>query len=115
MYFFTYFGCPRSLLLRVLTLAVPGLCRCLQALSSWGERPLLSLQGGGPRLRAAAPGTQLQWLRFTGSGARLQQSEGFVAPCGIFRYQGLNPRLLHERTDSSPLSRQGKPSTITFF
>ena len=114
MYFFTYSGCPRSLLLRVRALAVPGLCCCLQALSRWGERRCSPCGAVAPGLGAGAPGTQLQRSRFTGSGAA--STVGGLC-CSVWDLpesgtEPTSPALADRLLTTEP---PGKPSTITFF
>ena len=105
----------------ILFLAVLGLhCRA-RALSSCGERGLLSAAVRRPLIAAASPIAEhgLQGARASVVVARGPQSTGSVAvahrlrcsaACGILLDQGSNPCPLHWQADSQPLRHQGRPT-----
>ena len=104
-----------------LFLVVFGLRRCVQALSSRGEREPLPICGartshcgGLPCCRAWALGARAsvvvaRGLHSTGSPA-VALEPSCSAACGILPDQGSNPRPLHWQADSQPLRHQGSPS-----
>ena len=111
----------------VFFLAALGLCRCVQAPSSFSKQGPVPITVHGPLIAvaslAAEHGLQVhgpQKLQHTGSAVVAQGLQGTgpvvvahglscSAACGIFLDQGSNPHSLHWQVDSQPLCHQGSP------
>ena len=76
------------------------------------------MQSTGSREHSFGDGsTWHQQLQLPGSGAQaLVMAHGLSCPMafGIFLDQGSNPCFLHWQVDSSLLSHQGSPDSVTF-
>ena len=102
-----------------------GLCCCVWAFSSCGERGLLSIAvrslhcSGFSCCGAQALGMWAQELQLPGSRAELGLSScghglSGCRACGIFPDQGSNLCPLHWQSDSYPLCQRGSPRNVFF-
>ena len=73
-------------------LSLVAMCRLRLAAASLGAEHRLS-------------GTEAQWVQHVGPGV-VAHGLSCSTACGIFLYQGLNPRLLRRQKESLPLDHQ---------
>ena len=85
-----------------------GLCCCMQAFSSCGERGLLFIVVRGLFI-AVASLVCIAWALGAWASVIVAHGLSCSAACGIFPDQGSNLCPLHWQVDSQPLRHQGSP------
>ena len=94
-----------------LLMAVLGLCRCREPLSSCGERVLLFVVVRG-LLRVEASLLWSMGSRHASGSAVVVRQLSYSSTCGIFPNQGSNPCSLHWQADFQPLDHHSGKSWI---